>query len=124
MWRGCQSAPAPSGRTCNKDQIVFPSEVLRHRAQRFPIQPLVINAEPAPRRLVGEDLVQQRRDARARLARARVARDEPATAEVFARPDKATESCDDPFSLALRQQDEDHQRKQPCASDGESDELY
>ena len=89
------------GADLEQDQIVLASEVPRHRRERFPIEAFVVDAEAAPRRLVLEDLEEQRSDAGARLAGAGVAGDEPAAAEIFARPIEAGEADDDAAASAF-----------------------
>ena len=42
-----------------QDEIVLAAEVLGHLRERFPINPFVVDAEAAPRRLVLEDLEKQ-----------------------------------------------------------------
>ena len=74
-----------------QDKIVLAAEVPRHFGERFPIESFVVDAEAAPAGLVLENLVEQRRDAGARLAGTGVAGDEPAATEVFARPTEAGE---------------------------------
>jgi hypothetical protein len=70
----------------------------RHFHERFPIHALVVNAQPAPIRIVLENLKEQLIDAGAGFARAGVAGDEPATAKIFACPRKALQP-DDKFAL-------------------------
>ena len=66
-----------------QNQIILAIEVRGHLTKRFPIHAFVINAESTPRRLALENLVEQLRDARASLAGAGVAGDEPAATKIL-----------------------------------------
>ena len=56
----------------------------RHLDERFPIHAFVINAQPAPIRVILKNLIEQLIDAGAGFARAGVAGDEPAPAKILA----------------------------------------
>ena len=79
----------------HQDQIILAVKMLCHFHQRFPIDALIINAKAAPFRVVGEDLKEQLVDPGTSFARPRVAGDEPAATEIFARPGKAFQADDD-----------------------------
>ena len=62
-----------------------------HGAERFPEQALLVDAHPAPARLVGEHLEHDVEDAALGLAAARLAPDQPAAAELVAVPGQSLE---------------------------------
>src|SRR5438093_13549508 len=80
------------------NQVVLAPVMPSHRCKGLPIHALLINAQAAPGRLVLEDLMSQLVDPRCRLARARVAGNEPATTELVSRPLQSAETCDTGFS--------------------------
>ena len=81
-----------------QNQIVLAMKLRRHLHECFPIYAFVINAKPAPIRIVLKNLKEQLIDAGAGFARAGVASDEPATAKIFACPRKAFQP-DDEFAF-------------------------
>ena len=76
------------------NQIVFAAVVTRHCRERFPINALFVNAQPAPGRFVLKNLMRQLVDAGTGFARAGVAGDEPAATELIAFPLQTAESRD------------------------------
>src|SRR6266498_715875 len=85
------------------DQVVRAAVVQSHRCKSFPIHALLINAQAAPGRLVLEDLMSQLIDTGTGLARASVARNEPATTKLIAFPCQSAETCDAGFGLCDKQ---------------------
>ena len=76
------------------NQIVFAAVVTRHCRERFPINALFVNAQPAPCRFVLKNLMRQLVDAGTGFARAGVAGDEPAATELISFPLQTAESRD------------------------------
>src|ERR1017187_10331105 len=74
-----------------EDQIGRTAEVPEHRRERFPIEPLVIDADPAPGRTVFRDLPKHCVDRGYGLAGADLTGDQPATAETEHIPGEAAQ---------------------------------
>ena len=95
VWGGDQRLSAESGFHLEKDEIFLPTEMLRHRGKRFPIDPLVIDANSAPVRFIGENLEEERRDPGSCFSGTGIAGDEPAPAEILAGPFHPLQASDD-----------------------------
>src|SRR5512137_90830 len=87
------------------NQIVLAAVVTRHRRERFPVNALFVNAQPAPCRFILKNLMRQLVDAGTGLARAGVAGDEPAATKLISLPLQAAKSRDADFGIARDEQE-------------------
>ena len=87
------------------NQIMFAFVVSRHRRERFPINALFVNAQPAPCRLVLKNLMHQLVDAGTGFARAGVTGDEPTATKLISLPLQTAESRDAAVAISRNEQE-------------------
>jgi len=99
--RGPPKHAFPLGPGLQKNQITAPAEVSSHPHQDLPVEPFLIEADPAPILHILEDLEGDGIDPGLGLARASPPGDEPSPDKILHRPGKPSETHHDISGMGL-----------------------